>query len=89
MERLKKLLIIQEGTILSSKNKKTYSEKNSCISRKFLYFRRKHAKPGTQKKNVSDTFPNKEPKFSKLKHFLIILIKLFFQIFIVFCSKLN
>ena len=46
MERPKKLLIIQEGTILSSKNKKTYSEKNSCISRKFLYFRRKHAKPG-------------------------------------------
>ena len=37
-----------------------------------------------QKKRVSYTFPNKEAKFSKLKYFLIIIIKRFFSFYDIF-----
>ena len=42
----------------------------------------------TQKKNVSYTFPYTEARFSKLKYFLMIIIKQFFSLYNIF-SKLS
>ena len=59
----------------------------------FLYFRKKlpwseNQKSifikQAQKKKVSYTFPYKEAKFSKLKYFLIIIMKCFFSVYSTF-----
>ena len=67
---LKKPLLFQEGTY------KTWKSKVSCIS--FHFFCLLEAR----RKKLSCTFPYKEERFSKLKYFLMIIIKHFFSFYI-------
>ena len=73
--KLKKLIIFQEKTCKVSKSeKKVFSEREP--------FKCKH-----KRKKVSYTFPYKQIKFSKSKHFLIIIIKSFFSFYNILYSR--
>ena len=81
---LKKLLISKERTYKAPKSKKNY-----FFFSHFLFVERELFKHRRKKKPRFLYFPYKEGNFSKSKYFLIIIIKHFFLIFIIFFSIHN